>query len=92
MKYKLSETSRFRKDVKLLLKRGYDISKLKQVIALLLTGSPLPEKYRDHRLIGDKRGTRECHIEPDWLLVYQIQKDVLVLVVVATGTHSDLFR
>jgi mRNA interferase YafQ len=78
-------------DVKLMEKRGKDISKLIAVLDLLASQTPMPEKYQDHRLKGEMRGYRECHIEPDWLLVYQIFKDRLMLYASGTGTHSDLF-
>jgi mRNA interferase YafQ len=78
-------------DVKLMAKRGKDISKLIAVLDLLASQTPMPEKYQDHRMKGEMRGYRECHIEPNWLLVYQIFKDRLMLYASGTGTHSDLF-
>jgi len=72
-------------------KRGYDLDKLKTVIKLLADGTPLDSKYRDHLLTGNYGGYRECHIQPDWLLVYQINEGKLVLFLSRTGTHSDLF-
>ena len=72
-------------------KRGLKIELLEQVVALLAMGEPLPDKNRDHDLSGDWAGHRECHILPDWLLVYRIEDDVLVLTLARTGTHSDLF-
>ena len=73
------------------IKRGLKIELLEQVVALLAMGEPLPDKNRDHDLSGDWAGHRECHILPDWLLVYRIEDDVLVLTLARTGTHSDLF-
>ena len=80
-----------RKDLKLALKRGYDISKLDEVIDILCTTQLLPAKYKDHALSGDYEKYRECHITPDWLLVYRIENDTLTLILFRTGTHSDLF-
>lgn len=80
-----------KKDVKRAKKRGKDISKLVDVLSLLQTGEPLPENFNDHQLTGDLKDFRECHIEPNWLLLYQIFEDELILSATATGTHSDLF-
>lgn len=88
---KIRYSSRFKKDYKLIQKRGYNINKLKVVITLICTQEPLPERYKDHLLSGDYEGFRECHIEPDWLLIYKIEKDILTLTLTRTGTHSDLF-
>ena len=90
-KYIVKPTARFRKDYKLAMKRGKDISLLDDVIARLATGIHLPPKNKDHDLSGDWIGHRECHIQPDWLLVYRIEEDVLVLTLTRTGTHSDIF-
>ena len=84
-------TTQFRKDYKLARKRGLKIELLQDVITCLAMGEPLLEKNRDHALTGDWVGHRECHIQPDWLLVYRVQNDVLVLTLTRTGTHSDLF-
>jgi mRNA interferase YafQ len=81
-----------KRDVKRMQKRGKDLAKLIAVLDLLATGLPMPEQYRDHPLKGDMRCYRECHIEPDWLLVYQIVHDELILLAAGTGTHSDLFE
>ena len=89
-KYVVKATSQFKKDYKLAMKRGLKISLLDEVIALLSRGEKLPEKYRDHALIGNWLGHRECHILPDWLLIYRIENDVLVLTLSRTGSHSDL--
>ena len=84
-------TTQFKKDYKLALKRHLDIELLDNIIRSLSRGETLPEKNRDHALTGDWAGHRECHIQPDWLLVYRIEDDVLVLTLARTGTHSDLF-
>ena len=91
MKYIVKPTSRFRKDYKLMEKRGLDISLLDEAIAKLAQGSPLPANNRDHELTGNYKGHRECHITSDWLLVYRITDDVLVLSLTRTGSHSDIF-
>ena len=83
-------TRRFRKDYKLLKKRHYDIDKLNRVITQLTEEMPLEQKYKDHNLKGIYRGFRECHIEPDWLLIYKIEIGNLILT--RTGSHSDLFK
>ena len=86
-------TGQFRRDYKLAVKRGCDPNELQQVITLLCNEQPLPEKYRDHALVNTRnyKDVRECHIEPDWLLIYKIYRDVLVLKLIRTGSHSDLF-
>lgn len=91
MKYEIQRTSQFKKDYKLAVKRGRNISKLKEVITLLANGEPLPRKYVDHELSGKYSKYRECHIEPDWLLIYKIDEGVLVLSLCRTSSHSDLF-
>ncbi len=92
MKYKIQRTTQFKKDYKLAVKRGCDIEKLKEVVTLLANGEVLPKEYLDHELKGKRyAGYRECHIEPDWLLVYKHTESVLVLSLYRTGTHSDLF-
>ena len=91
MKYEIVPSNQFKKDLKLAQKRGYDLEKIKKVIATLANGETLEAKYRDHLLTGDYGGYRECHIQPDWLLVYQIVGDRLILFLARTGTHSDLF-
>ena len=87
--YSLDHTTRFKKDLKIIIKRGYDISLLNTVVEELLKGNPLPSHNRDHALTGNWKNHRECHITPDWLLIYRIEKDVLVLTLTRTGTHSD---
>ncbi len=89
--YKIVYTNRMKKDVKLMKKRGKDLNKLVNVLFLLSTGNPLPIQYRDHQLTGNLHDFRECHIEPDWLLMYQIFEDMLILSATATGSHADLF-
>ncbi len=91
MKYEIVPSNQFRKDLKLAAKRGYDLNKIKNVIEKLANGEILEAKYRDRLLTGDYGGFRECHIQPDWLLVYQIDNGQLVLFLARTGTHSDLF-
>ena len=89
--YAVIYTAKMAKGVKRVIKRGKDISKLDTVIDLLSTGNPLPERYHDHALKGNWAGCRECHIEPDWLLVYEVYEDALVILATRTGTHSDIF-
>ncbi len=84
-------SSRFKKDFKAVVKRGYDIILLEEVLNLLVQEKTLPQKYLDHTLAGGYAGHRECHIAPDWLLIYKIEKDILTLSLTRTGTHSDLF-
>ena len=86
---KLSQTSQFKKDIKRQLKKGKNQQKLVKVIKVLLSGDLLPEKYKDHPLRGNWKGRRDCHIEPDWILIYKKSKEELLLE--RTGTHSDLF-
>lgn len=81
----------FKKDYKRIKKRGYDISLLERVIEILANGTPLPPEYKDHMLSGDYSGCHECHISPDWLLVYEIIENELLLYLTRTGTHSDIF-
>jgi len=92
MKYEIKITNRFKKDLKLAKKQHKDISKLLEVINMLAQGEKLDVKYRDHDLSGDYVGCRECHIEPDWLLVYEYIDDVLVLMLYRLGSHSELFK
>ena len=90
-KYGIVLTSMFRKDLKTARKRGYDLSLLTGVVDTLAMGLPLAEKYKDHGLVGNYKGCRECHITPDWLLIYEISDNELILYLTRTGTHSDLF-
>lgn len=92
MKYQLARTTQFKKDFKLAKKRNLDINLLTDVITKLANGETLPPEYHDHGLSGNWTGHRECHIQPDWLLIYHIDNDVLVLSLIRTGTHSDLFN
>lgn len=92
MKYKVRMTTRFKRDYKLAKKQHKDVDTLFDIVDQLANGEVLDEKYHDHPLVGGKyKGTRECHIEPDWLLVYQIIDDILVLSLNRLGSHSDLF-
>jgi mRNA interferase YafQ len=91
MKYAVKMTGQFMKDVKQAKKRGKNIEKLLAVIEILSNGAQLEEKHRDHDLSGVSKGVRECHIEPDWLLIYEIMRDISVLVLNRTGSHADLF-
>lgn len=81
----------FKKDFKRIKRRGYDISRLEKIVELLANEVPLPEQFKDHNLSGNYNGFRECHIAPDWLLIYQVNNNELVLVLSRTGSHSDLF-
>ncbi|MSU06355.1 type II toxin-antitoxin system YafQ family toxin [Spirochaetales bacterium NM-380-WT-3C1] len=92
MKYDLQFTSQFKKDLKLAKKQNKDLGKLFEVIDILANGEILDAKYKDHSLTGNYRGTRECHVEPDWLLIYEIRGDVLVLMLYRLGSHSELFK
>ena len=89
--YKIRPSTKFQKDLKKVQKRGYDISLLTTVLNILANGESLPPKYKDHNLSGNYKWCRECHITPDWLLIYEILDDELILYLTRTGTHSDLF-
>lgn len=89
--YNIVYTNRMKKDAKLMQKRGKDMTKLVTILDLLASGKSLPPKYKDHQLTGNLHDFRECHIEPDWLLIYQIFENELILSATATGSHSDLF-
>ena len=91
MMYKIRPTARFQKDLKRIQKRGFNLELLTEVIKQLAMGQVLPQKNRDHALVGDYSGCRECHITPDWLLIYEIDNMELFLYLTRTGTHSDLF-
>jgi len=91
MKYTIKFTTQFKRDLKLAKKQNKNIDKLFEIIEILADGNQLPAKYRDHELTGNYKDTRECHIEPDWLLVYQVIDDELILRLIRTGSHSDLF-
>lgn len=90
-KYEIKYTTQFKKDYKLAKRRGLDITLLKDIISKIANGEILDTKYKDHPLSGNWSGHRECHIQPDWLLVYYFDNEVLVLTLERTGTHSDLF-
>ncbi len=84
-------SSKFKKDYKTIIRRGYNPKLLEDVLNILCNEQQLPEKYKDHALFGNYGGHRECHITPDWLLIYKIEHDILTLSLTRTGTHSDLF-
>lgn len=88
---KIVPSNQFRKDLKLAKKRGLNLQLLSDVVDTLATEQPLDARYRDHNLSGNYRGFRECHFEPDWLLIYRTDEDELDLFLFRTGTHSDLF-
>ena len=90
---KIEFSGQFKKDYKLAIKRGCNPKHLEKIITLLANEIKLPEQYRDHALTTSRnyKNVRECHIEPDWLLIYKIEKDILTLQLIRTGTHSDLF-
>lgn len=91
MIYNIKPTNQFKKDLKTIQRRGYNLDLLTEVIQLLADGQKLPEKNRDHTLSGNFAGCRECHITPDWLLIYELSDNDLILYLTRTGTHSDLF-
>lgn len=84
-------SAKFKKDYKAVIKRGYNPQLLQAVLELLCSEQPLPPRYKDHPLSGNYDGHRECHIAPDWLLIYKIERETLTLLLTRTGTHSDLF-
>ena len=90
MKYGVRKTSRYKKGIKKMLKQGKDIKKLTNVVLKLANGEQLPPQYKDHPLSGDLAGLRDCHIENDWVLLYEIKDNLLILSLADTGTHSDL--
>lgn len=94
MTYGIRKTSQFKKDFKLCIKRGLDIEEFAKVVTLLQFGAVLPEKYKDHPLHPSKdyKNCRELHIEPDWLLIYKYSNENVILYLVRTGSHSDLFK
>ena len=91
MVYKIKFTGQFKKELKLAKKQGKDINKLFKIVDILAEKKVLDIKYKDHALTGNYEGYRECHIKPDWLLIYYIENDILTLTLVDTGSHSDLF-
>lgn len=90
-KYTVKFTSQFKKDAKRAEKQGKDISMMKATINSLASDEPLPDKFRDHALTGNWEGFRECHITPDWLLIYMKEKNVLILTLSRTGSHAEIF-
>ena len=88
---KVRFSSKFKKDFKTIVKRGYDVALFEKVRDMLRAQETLPEEYHDYALKGNYIGHRECHITPDWLLIYKIEQDILTLSLTRTGTHSDLF-
>lgn len=88
---KIVTSTRFRKDLKAAIKRGQNLDRLEKVVDLLAAQEPLPENYRDHCLVGEYKDFRECHIEPDWLLIYRVMYSELELFLFRTGSHADLF-
>ena len=91
MKYKIIPSKRFEKDMKRCQKHGYDMQLIKDAIMLLAETGTLPAEYKPHQLHGDRKGQWECHIQPDWLLIWEQHDQELILVMLNTGTHSDLF-
>jgi len=91
MKYEIKPTNKFQKDLKRIQKRGYDLNLISEIIKKLANGEILPEKNKDHALTGNYSGRRECHITPDWLLIYEYDEEVLYLYLTRTGSYSDLF-
>ena len=92
MKYTLKPTTQFKRDLKKAQKQNKNLDLLNKVLQQLADGIPLPEKNRDHALTGNYAGCRECHIQPDWLLIYDIAEDTLFLYLTRTGSHSELFE
>ena len=89
--YRIVATGKFKKDLKTVMKRGYNMKLMDEVVTKLSNGETLPEKNKDHALVGNYVGKRECHITPDWLLIYEIDNGELILYLTRTGSHSDLF-
>ncbi|MDE6660938.1 MAG: type II toxin-antitoxin system YafQ family toxin [Anaeroplasmataceae bacterium] len=92
MKYKIQFTTQFQKDIKKAKKQGKDLDKLFSIIEVLSKGETVPPKFKNHSLSGTYSGVRECHIEPDWLLIYTIKDELLILILNRVGSHSDLFK
>lgn len=86
----IAQTNLFKRQLKKCRKRGWDVSELEEVVALLQQQKELPAKYRDHALSGDRAGQRDCHIKSDWILIYAVRENVLILQLLATGSHADL--
>ncbi len=92
MKYDIKYANQFKKDLKLSKKQGKNLEHLFEVIAILSNGGELEYKFKDHSLLGKYKGTRECHIDPDWLLIYEIIENLQLLVLYRLGSHSELFN
>lgn len=92
MKYDIKMSSKFKKDLRAAKKSGHDLNELDKIVKMLAEGKKLPPKNRDHDLHGKFEGARECHIEPDWLLIYQYNNNELILYLISTGSHSNLLR
>ncbi len=92
MKFELAITNKYTQDVKRAKKRGLPMDKLNEVIRLLAEGEPLPAKYKDYALVGNYAGCRDCHISPDWILIYEKDTQIRLITLQRTGTHSDLFK
>ncbi|MCG6154018.1 MULTISPECIES: type II toxin-antitoxin system YafQ family toxin [Leptospira] len=90
MKFIPSYTNQFNKDIKLQKKRKKDLTKLKEIMSQLIDGTPLSAKHKDHKLVGNYKNRKECHIEPDWLLIYKLDQNSIIFE--RTGTHADLFE
>ena len=91
MMYNVEYSTKYKKQYRKMVKRGLNMALLDEVVDMLVSGQTLPSKYRDHYLKGDWKGFKECHVAPDWLLIYKIENDTLLLTLQQTGTHSDLF-
>lgn len=92
MKYKISKTNRYRKELEKAIRRGYSKKKIDKIVNMLANDTPLPKKNYDHSLAGNYDGYRECHIEPNWLLIYKKDGNKLILTLSRTGSHQDLFE
>lgn len=92
MKYEIKMSSKFKKDLRAAKKSGHDLNELDKIVRMLAEGKKLPPKNRDHDLHGNFEGAHECHIEPDWLLIYQYNNNELILYLISTGSHSNLLR
>lgn len=92
MKYEIIYTNQFKRDLKKAKKQNKNLDRLFEVVEKLANGEILEAKYRDHALIGNYKNSRECHIEPDWLLIYEIKNETLVLMLSRVGSHSELFK
>lgn len=92
MNYKVKTTKQFDKDANLCVRRGYDTTKLREAISLLSETGTLPQRFKPHKLTGEYKGAWECHIGPDWLMIYNKEKTIKLIRLIRTGTHADLFR